>query len=467
MKRYTYAPFAGSLTTLKGLELAGLKEVNQGWYVEYSDTLPRARQLAKQLSAFANQSGGWLFVGVKGQKHGSLRAESFPGIVASTKEEALAQLREAASVHVTPEVHFETRVIEGPIPEIGLASGRSIIIAGIPEGPIPPYVHSSGCVYRRTSDQSEPTPEIESREMDALRRRALETRQRLADFLSFEAPDSQREPHGLVRVYVYLLNDPYLAGGLLGLSHDRFSDVMRSNPTSDIIAPEFDNIFTTADGYIARCMKENDLLQEYLALRWWANGNARLTIPVDTYEADEFPLQSDPRRSDFVRMIRAQGIARVRIADFSGFLNLLAAGTGKYLQLRQALGLTGAFWGKARFRGAWRAAPFTNLRQYIESIKLQGFPVAQDDDFYVPPGLSTDDLIKLEPGGDTSLRGQSVLLALRLAVSALRAVGIDFDRFIKDDPQSFLNDLRECMNFTVEDPPPEAEGGRRKPKAGQ
>ena len=457
MKRYSYIPFPGNLGAFEGPKLAGLKEVNQGWYIVYSDTLPGARQLAAQMSAFANQSGGWLFIGVKGQEHEPLRAEAFPGIAAYTVDKALAELREAATTYVTPEVYFETKIIEGPVPEIDLAPGQLIIIVGIPEGTVPPYVHSSGSVYRRAPDQSQPTAAIDRRELDELRSRAVETRQKLADFLSFHTAATQQEIYGAVRVYVYLLADPCMAVGSLGLSHDRFSDIMRSNSTTDVAAPEFNNVFTTADGYVARCMRDKEPFQERLTLRWWANGNARLTIAVDVCDPDSFPLQSDPRRSDFVRMIRAQGAGEVRIADFSEFLNLLAAGIAKYLELRRVLGVSGALWGKVRLRGISHAAPFTNLRQYIESIKLQGFPVVQDDDFYAPPGLSTDDLIKLDPEEHTALRGQSVLLTLRLAVSALRAVGIDFDRFIRDDPQIFLNDLRECMNFVVEEPPPETE----------
>jgi Putative DNA-binding domain len=457
MRRYGYTPFPGSLGAVEGPALAGLREVNQGWYVVYSDTVPSARDLASQLSALANQSGGWLFLGVKGQEYEPLRAETFPGIAASAVDEALVALGVAASAHVTPEVYFETRVIEGPVPEIDLAPGRSIIIVGIPEGALPPYVHSSGSVYRRASDQSQPTSSVDRRELDELRSRAAETRRRLADFVSFETAHTQQEASRPARVYVYLLSDPYLDGGSLDLSHDRFSDLMRSNPINGIIAPEFNNIFTTADGYVARCSEGNEPFQERLALRWWANGNARLSIQVDSWDPDNFPLQSDPRRSDFLRMIRAQILGRVQILDFSEFFNLLAAGAAKYLELRQVLGISGPLWSKIRLRGVRHAVPFTNLRQYIESIKLQGFPVVQDDDLYVPPDLSN--LIKLDPGECTALKGPSVLLTLRLAVSALRAVGIDFDRFIKDDPRSFLNDLRECMNFVVEEPPPETEDG--------
>jgi hypothetical protein len=453
MKGYGYIPFASNLGTLRGPELAALKEVGQGWYVEYSEALADTPQLGKQLSSFANQSGGWLFIGVKGQDESTMNASSFPGIPVAAVGQALKQLREAASAHVTPEVYFETQVIEGPVPEISLAEGRCLIVIGIPEGAKPPYVHSSGQVYARTAHGSEPAAGLDRRALSVLHSRAKKARQRLADFLSLGPMIAEHERRGPVRAYVYLLSDPFLARDSLGLSHDRFAEVMRSQLGSERILPEFDSLFTTSDGYIARHVRDTDPLSEGLAFRWWANGNARVSIPIDTCDVSKFPLQSDPRRSDFVRMLRGQSVAKARIADFSGFLTLLASVTGKYLQLREVLALRGTFWGKLRFCDAWRAAPFINLRQYIESIKVDGFPVIQDDDFYAPPGLASDDLIKMQTGEHGGIRGQSVLLALRLAVNALRAVGIDFDRFIKDDPQGFLHELAESMNFVVEEPP--------------
>jgi hypothetical protein len=454
MKRYRYIPFAGGLAGGEGSKLAGLKEVSQGWYVQYSETLPSVPQLARHLSSFANRSGGWVFVGVKGQQKGEMTADSFPGVPATTVEQALAALHRAASAHVTPELCFETRIIEGPISEIDLSADRAIIIVGVPEGPLPPYVHS-GRVYTRAADHRGPVPELDRWQLDLLHNRARETQRRMAEFISLRPDPAERQTDGPVRSFIYLLSDPLLVNGPLKLSHDLFSQLMRSRTESNIPPAIFDNLFTTADGYVARSSKEGDPFCEGPAFRWWLNGNARLTIPIETSDANEFLPHSDPRRSDFVRMLRTQGLGQARIADFSGFLAVLAAGTEKYLQLREALGSSGAFWSKVRFLNAWRAAPFISLRQYIERIKFYGFPILQEDEFYVPPGWSTDDLIKLEPGEHDGLKAQSMLLAMRLAASVLRAVGIDFDSFLTEDPRGLIRDLAESMNFVVEGPPGE------------
>ena len=54
-----YSPFDKALKDLLAADLANLKIVNEGWYVEYKSELVNARALAKAVSAFANTYGGW------------------------------------------------------------------------------------------------------------------------------------------------------------------------------------------------------------------------------------------------------------------------------------------------------------------------------------------------------------------------------------------------------------------------
>lgn len=57
-----YSPFDKSIRDLEASDLAILKIVHEGWYVEYKSELVKAPALAKALSAFANTYGGWLFL---------------------------------------------------------------------------------------------------------------------------------------------------------------------------------------------------------------------------------------------------------------------------------------------------------------------------------------------------------------------------------------------------------------------
>jgi predicted HTH transcriptional regulator len=60
MKTIPFNPFVKKLEQLESSDLAILKEVAEGWYVEYKSILLDTRKIAKSIAAFANHYGGWL-----------------------------------------------------------------------------------------------------------------------------------------------------------------------------------------------------------------------------------------------------------------------------------------------------------------------------------------------------------------------------------------------------------------------
>ena len=136
-----------------------LREVREGWYVEYKSQLPSTRDLAKSLSSFSNQYGGWIFLGVE-ETPNSLTAGTCPGIENENLPEVLESLRNAAKDIVRPQVAYQHRVLEGPVETIGLKSNRSVVVVRVPEGSNTPYIHNDGRIYIRIGDSSSPIPEV-------------------------------------------------------------------------------------------------------------------------------------------------------------------------------------------------------------------------------------------------------------------------------------------------------------------
>jgi predicted HTH transcriptional regulator len=167
MLAYRYSPFTKPLHDLTGDDLAILRDVSEGWFVDYKSEPLSTRDFAKHTSAFGNQFGGWLFVGVAEGPNKSMKAGSFPGVQAADVSKILVQVREAVSAHVSPAVCFDHKVIDGPVPTLELPSERSIIIIGVPEGSSPPYVHSTGRIYRRIADSSDPKAETDRAVLDS------------------------------------------------------------------------------------------------------------------------------------------------------------------------------------------------------------------------------------------------------------------------------------------------------------
>src|ERR1039457_215137 len=180
---YRYNPFSKPLADCPLEKLIRLRDVSEGWFVDYKSEPLSPKDFGKHLSAFANQFGGWLFVGVKEGPNKSLKAESFPGIPASDVGAVLVKIREGVSAHVSPPFYFDHRIIDGPVDAIGLEAGRSIIIVAVPEGPNPPFVPSSGKIYRRIADSSEPKAETDRAVLDTLWRKSEDLRTRLRDFI--------------------------------------------------------------------------------------------------------------------------------------------------------------------------------------------------------------------------------------------------------------------------------------------
>jgi hypothetical protein len=454
MKTYSYKPFKEELSVLKGPELVALKEVSEGWFVDYKVEPPNAKNLARHLAAFANERGGWLFIGVQEDERGGMTAGSFPGIPSGAVDSALVQLREASSAHLSPQVFFEQKVIHGPVSEIGLPSDQAVIIVGIPEGNSPPYVHSSGQIYRRVADQSTPKPETDRGVLDHLWNRGQRTRDRLRDFLTDLPQLSEAEKTGPARAYVYFLPSLDFSGDRLNLTFREFAEVMSSGgPGKEGISVPFDNIFTTTDGFLARQTKDNDPLLAGLSFRWWSDGRAVVHIPINVYDFGEVNLQLDPMQKEFLQILRDHGYQGGRVAEMSLFGVALAATTDKYLLLRQKAGTTGSFFGKVRLCGTWRLIPFLNFRPYLEAIKKYGFPVIQDESMYCPPGTSKEFLVELSEHweGDPKLR--CVVMAFSMVCPVLQGVGIPIAHLSAELGNQVYVELVESMQDSLRQKP--------------
>jgi hypothetical protein len=372
-------------------------------------------------------------LGVEEDTTKGMKAGSFPGVPNSTVPSVLVSLRDASSAHVSPPVYFETKVINGPVPEIGLPAGQAIVIVGIPEGTNAPYIHSSGKIYRRVGDHSDPKPEIDRQVLDLLWGRSARTRQRLEDFLTERPMLSVAEKSGPVHAYVYFLADPHFAGHQYPLSFDQFISVMESASTQGCALP---NVFPTADGFVARQVTGNDPLLEGLTLRWWKDGNVRISIPINVYDFKTLTPKLHPRQLAFLEALRKQAFRGERIAEFSIFTLALAWVTEKYLELRKILTITGPFFGKIRLCDVWRIIPFISLDSYLKVVETRGVPVVQDQAVLCPPGLSSDSLVEMN---DSAFAGgtRALQTVMPLAMAAFTGVGISFSGTVEEVSEEF------------------------------
>lgn len=438
MFNYNFYPFDNSLENLIDSDLEKLKEITEGWYIDFKEQLIDIKKIAKHISAFSNQYGGWLIIGIRENKE-DIRKKEFIGVSNDLVKDIIIKIREATSAHLNPEVLYETKIVEGPIECIKLPAEKSIIIIGIPEGKNPPYVHSSGKIFKRLGDQSK---EINDRHsLDTLISKSLKAKEELSSFLAYSIQSSHNNPIS----YIHLMTNLHFEDVHYNLQFDDFKKIMR-----DISYPysiEMDNIFMATDGFIARHVFKNDPTQDLTTFRWWNNGNARITLPLNSYNEEVFyeKLNYFDETEKFLNVLKEQKYNTYEIIDFSSWLLAIASIAFKFIKILEFLEIKNQIWGKIKFEKTLKKIPFLNSISYINKIKDTGIPLIQDEIILCPHGTSFGSFFRLEPHvelNDSPLRPFSIMGGL--AFTALMSAGVSM--FTEDELSDLMMSANEAIN---------------------
>ncbi len=396
MDRYSYYPFKNPLDKLNGSDLKLLTGVAEGWYVDYKSEDLGARKNGQHLSSFANQYGGWLFFGIKedGDTH---TAKTFVGIDNSQLDSIRVSLREGSSAHVHPEVYYEDKVIYGPMPEIDLPEGRFILLVYVPKGLKTPYVHSSGRIYRRIADHSDPKPETDRFLLDALWKRSHEMREHWEEFLT-KTPLLSSEQQGSTWIHIFIVPDVYKEDPHKILTYDDFLVLRSSSADLGPWAP-MNRIVTTSDGYLAQQANDAGAELNPLSFRWWYKGDARFSIPLNTYDMARFRSLVGKYKSaeEYLAVIHKQNFRNIKIADFSKVLIALMALVNQYLTLRKLAGDTRTLYARMIIENSTMISPFLDEPGFIRRVNENGIPVVEDSNICMPQDASVERLIRLVP----------------------------------------------------------------------
>ena len=419
-----YRPFSDDLAEVSGEELERLRNVHEGWYVEYKQQLIGPRELAKSLSSFANQYGGWLFLGIveDGENH---VAKDFPGIPDSEIPNALESLKNAAKDLLNPPLFYNVRTFPGPIDSIGLREGRSIIVAQVPEGPNSPYIHNDGRIYRRVGDSSQPTSVSDRATFDLLALRGEETRSRLTDRVLWSPVISQAEENQPF-LHLSILSDPYeTMGHWYDGKFSDFSETMKGHRLP------FDNLYTTPEGFIARQVGRNNPDKRILTWHFSKRCHSFITIPISTLHAHvSHPIWREYTIGmSFLSKLASTEISHRPVLELNLVLNLLGAVLHRHRVLVSRANILGPFYLKARLENIWRTIPFIDHSKYLDHINTYGFPFVQVAEITVPGGKDLSGFIVTRefdhtPKEEDQMLGEGAIL---LGMNILNGLGIPME----------------------------------------
>jgi hypothetical protein len=391
-----FTPFDKAQDELSAEDLESLREVREGWYVEYKSQLPSTRNLAKSLSSFANQYGGWLFLGVD-ETPDSLTAGTCLGIESEKLPEVLESLRNAAKDIVRPQVAYQHRVLEGPVETIGLSSNRSVVVVRVPEGSNTPYIHNDGRIYIRIGDSSSPIPATDKATFDLLYRRGEDRRSYLKALIE-RSPELSREEEDNSYLHLSILSDPYQT-----LGHWYQGTYSEFCTTMGGVSIPFDNIYTATDGFIARQVTTNNRYNRLLTWEFSRDCNSFVTIPIPTLplQNSDVILANDMEAGwepysigvEFRSSLVSKELDESRILNLNLLLPLVGAIVSRHRRIVGQANVRGPFYIKARIENVWRAVPFVDISEYMTHVEKFDFPVVQASDLMVPTGTSLDTFV--------------------------------------------------------------------------
>ena len=424
-----YTPFDVDLHEVTEIHLAGLREVAEGWYVEYKSEVPKPRELAKSLSSLANRHGGWLFLGIQ-EDPSDNTAASYPGIPDAAVTSTVEQLRNAAKDLLQPTVPFFHHTLRGPLAEISLPSGRSIIVVRVPEGASTPYVHNDGRIYVRTGDSSSPVPATDRTTIDLLHRKAEEKRSLLEDLID-RSPVVSESEENTAYLHLVLCSDPFrILGHWYGGSFTDFSAAMSSPPMP------FDNAFTSQDGFVARQVRGNERYKRLFTWEFSRTCNSFVTLPLSTFEFP--PTDPDGSFSDlgawaqydygerFVSLLAQKNLQFARVLNLNMVVTLIGEIIARHRSLADQAGVKGPFYLKAIMENTWRVVPFVDTSAYISHIEAFDVPVVQDSDLTAPVGDWPEGFIIVPELGQVSSDSRHAIggSAITTWIAIMQALGI-------------------------------------------
>lgn len=431
MLTYSYYPFQNNLDQVEAKDLIKLRDIPEGWHIDYKSHPLKIIDFAKHLAAFANQYGGFIFIGVKEADNGSKCAGAFPGIDDAELINLSTQIREASSAHINPPVLYEEKIIKGPCEGIGLPENKSIIVIGIPKSINTPHIHSSGRIYRRLADHSDPKPETDRHILDDLWKRGETHRLKVTKFLS-ETPLLPQAISNSSWVYIYFRPDENQPRPSKLVTFETFADIVTntSGAVKGPLAP-MDAVYNAPNGFIARQTKGNDPTLPNLTFRWWHDGTTRLEIPLNKYDLGSLSKISNYNHvRNFCLLLHRINFEKATVVDYSSLLMAISALSNIYMELLKILEDTRDVYSCCILKNISYTSPYLDTAHYLSRIEKYSLPLNAENEIRLPSEPNQGNMFIHTYNGrfeSTEVADSEIILPMKFAIplasSILQCVG--------------------------------------------
>ena len=442
-----YTPFEKGFQELEAEDLEKLKEVNEGWYIEYKQSVPKSPAIAKSISAFANTYGGWIFYGIKEDSKENSVAGEFLGIDDSDLDPSLQRIRQAVA-NMSPACHFETKVLRGPCERIGLHEGKSILCVVVPQSIEAPHVHGGGYIYRRVADGSEPLPETDRYIIEKLFDRSKKT---ISSFKRWHDKDPELSEGESTAPYLRLMIAPNLweiPRSNFDFKLSTIKETLGAKRGRMICLP-FDTIYPRAGGFVARQCLNNDPTTMNTTWDIERNLTSDITIPLSwrkghVYEILEF-LEGYSHSVDFINLLQTSKIEHTRVVDLNVIHQVLLGIIGAQRDLQRKAGWPLSFHIKIKLLNVWRTIPFLDTDFFVDTIGSNGIPMCLTSEATSPQGHHPETFAFVKDYAGETEDAQIAAQALLSFMPIANAYGIPLlDLFVEERVSEADSSTESC-----------------------
>lgn len=306
-----YNPFKKYLSEIREEDLKVLFSVAEGWFVEYKRERISASNIAKAISSFANSHGGIFFLGIEENKDTNC-AKDFPGI-----KEDPDIVRDALVGNLSHVPEFTPYSIK-------LKNGKRVLMISVPEGTNPPYIHSSGKIYRRHGAGSDPVPETNKFIIDGLYNKSKNHQKELEQFRknNFEFTRHESEsPHLLIYLAPipfkrFLIEDFKKIDGKGLLKFFSKESRLEEGGAKLSFNMPFDTFSTYSNSFTVRAMIGKDLNYNGLTIEIDVFGNCKILIPLNNHVFSE-KSELEKRYMDVLKKYDKESLDNLKIINGS------------------------------------------------------------------------------------------------------------------------------------------------------
>lgn len=382
----TYNPFGTvPLSDLTASDLAVLADVPEGWFIEYKREPCKAKDYAKEASAFANSMGGWIFVGIE-EDPSTRKPAHGPGLQNSEATKLQDSARDAIFQNLSPSPKIELAVIRGPIPALSVPPERCVLVIHVPASQNTPHIHSSGKIYRRQADKSDPVEITDRAELDNLYKRAKRMRSRIDKRLNQGFDRAWADSFETPWLHCALTPDPIHSQRPRLIKLSKFRELILSQAQGAISLPD---VYSSALGFVARNHREQAAPHgAALALEYGLDGSVYITIPLSSASAEDWYQKTnflnEKNGIQFINLLKKSFLGNARVMDCTYIVMSFLGMQAHMQQILTEAGAGSKYLTRIQMKNVFRYVPFFDSEAYLDSCIRHSIPIIHHSEFNVP-----------------------------------------------------------------------------------